>query len=222
MSNEKKGPFDDNANAKAVIDLFHQIYYHSNERTWENTYWMGHQTLKCPLDMWIYQEIIFDTKPDVIIETGTFSGGSALFFAMICDSIGEGRIITIDIEIRPHRPEHPRITYLSGSSTSQEIVDNVKEIIGNNKKVLVILDSEHTKDHVLQECKMYSQFVNKDSYLIVEDSDINGHPVRPEFGPGPFEAVEEFLKSNNDFVIDTSKEKFLMTQNPNGYLKRVT
>jgi len=85
---------------------------------------------------------------------------------------------------------------------------------------MVILDSEHCKDHVLKELQIYNSFVNKGSYLIVEDSDINGHPVRPGWGPGPMEALNEFLKENNDFVIDDSREKFLMTQNPRGYLKR--
>ena len=221
MNDAPKSPFEDNLNAKTVIDLFHQIYYYSNTKTWENTFWMGYQTLKCPLDMWIYQEILFETRPDFIIETGTFLGGSALYFAMLCDFLNKGKVITIDIESHANRPMHPRITYLHGSSTAQEIVDKVKNITGDSKNILIILDSEHTKDHVFEELRIYSKFVTTGHYLIVEDSDINGHPVQPEFGPGPWEAVDEFMKENSDFVIDTSKEKFLMTQNPRGYLKKI-
>ena len=221
MNEVKKGPFDDDLNAKTIIDIFHQIYYYSRKKTWENTFWMGLPTLKCPLDMWVYQEIIIEIKPEIIIETGTYFGGSALFMAMVCDLLNKGEIITIDVEMKKNRPIHPRIKYLLGSSTSEEIVNQIREIIGDRKKVAVILDSGHSKDHVLEELKIYSKFVSTDSYLIAEDTDLNGHPVRPEFGPGPMEAVEEFMKENHDFIIDSSREKFLMTQNPKGYLKKI-
>jgi cephalosporin hydroxylase len=176
--------------------------------TWADTYWLGVPVLKCPLDLWIYQEIIFEVKPDVIIECGTFRGGSALFLAHMCDLVNNGRIISIDIEYREDRPKHERITYLIGSSTSEEIVRKVKSLIRDRDKVMVILDSDHHKEHVLKELKIYSKFVTKGSYLIVEDTNINGHPVVPDFGPGPLEAVEEFLKENKNFVADRTKEKF--------------
>lgn len=222
MQKLKKTPFDDDPNAREVIDIFHQIYYYSSEKTWENTFWLGWPTLKCPLDMWVYQEIIFEVKPDVIIETGTYFGGSALFFAMLLDRLQKGIVVTIDIlERQKKRPDHNRIRYITGSSVSSEVVKQVELLVEKQRRVMVILDSDHTKHHVLEELNIYSRFVDTGSYIIVEDTDLNGHPVKPEFGPGPMEAVDEFLKKNSSFAIDYSREKFLMTQNPGGYLKRI-
>ena len=206
-----------------VVTQFHKLYYDSYffGKTWGSTYWLGTKILKCPLDMFIYQELIFAMRPDIIIETGTAHGGSALFMATICDLVGCGEIVTIDVEDLPDRPRHERITYLLGSSTSDEIKGKVRERIGDKGKVLVILDSDHRKEHVLNELQLYSAFVPKGGYVIVEDTHVNGHPVEPEFGPGPMEAVNEFVKWSGDFVIDKSKEKFYMTFNPNGYLQRI-
>lgn len=203
-----------------VINLFHHLYY--NSRVWQNTYFLGHHILKCPLDLWIYQEMMVELKPDVIIETGTFHGASALYLASLCDIVGNGEIITIDIDFVPNRPQHPRITHLLGSSTAPNIVEQVKSRITGKQTVLVILDSDHSKAHVDEEMRIYHEFVTTGSYLIVEDTIVNGHPVRPEFGPGPMESVEEFLKTNSHFVIDKNREKFFMTQNLNGYLKKVS
>jgi len=206
-----------------VVDRFHKLYYESSlsDRRWDDQrcLWLGVPTRKCPLDMWVYQEMVFDLEPDVIIETGTARGGSALFLAGICDRVGKGRVVSVDIEERDDRPEHYRIRYISGSSTAEHIVDQVKESVDGGK-ALVILDSDHSRDHVLDELRIYNQFVSKGSYVIVEDTNVNGHPVTPEFGPGPMEAVEDFLKENGDFVVDDSKEKFFMTFNPRGYLRR--
>lgn len=202
----------------AVVDSFHRLYYDSE--VFARTSWLGVSALKCPLDLWIYQEIIHDSRPDVIVECGTASGGSALFLAAICDLVGNGRIITIDIEERPGRPQHPRVTYLHGSSTSPAIVEQVRRAVAEDDRVLVLLDSEHSKDHVLAELRAYSSFVTPGSYVIVEDTNIGGHPVRPDWGPGPTEAVDEFLAENSAFAIDESREKFFLTFNPRGYLRR--
>ena len=171
--------------------------------------------------MWIYQEIFYEQKPDIIIECGTSYGGSALFLAKMCDIVENGRILTIDIIEEEERPEHNRIKYFKGSTTSNEIVEQVKKEIRKGDKVIALLDSDHRKTHVLNELRIYSNLVTKGSYLIVEDSNMNGHPVTPSSGPGPMEAVFEFLKENNDFEIDKSKEKFFMTFNPNGYLRKI-
>jgi cephalosporin hydroxylase len=138
--------------------------------------------------------------------------------------VGNGKIVTIDIDEMEGRPQHQRIEYLLGSSVSVEIVGQVRKIIhesGNNTRIMVILDSDHHKEHVLKELRIYNTFVTKGSYLIVEDTNINGHPVAPQFGPGPMEATEEFLKENQDFIIDKTKEKFYLTFNPGGYLKKI-
>lgn len=204
-----------------ITNGFHKLYYHFHKRTWSNTFWLNNPVKKCPLDLWIYQEIIFETRPDVIIETGTALGGSALFLASICDLLKNGKVITIDIEANNTRPLHQRITYLRGSSTSKEILEKVREMTADAKKIMVILDSDHTKEHVLEELRAYHKFVPIGSYVIVEDTDIGGHPVRPDLSEGPMEAVEEFLKENEEFIIDKDREKFYLTFNPNGYLKRI-
>jgi cephalosporin hydroxylase len=178
--------------------------------------------------------LFYSLKPDLIIETGTFFGGSAYFFASICDLIGKGQVITIDLEppevslsrnLRPSekiRPAHPRLQYWQGSSTSNEIIQKLEPIVRRSPVVFVSLDSDHRKEHVLNELRLYSRFVTQGSYIIVEDTNINGHPVYPEFGPGPWEAVQEFLKENSDFIVDDSMNyKQLLTLHPRGYLKKV-
>jgi cephalosporin hydroxylase len=206
-----------------IVNRFHKLYYDSNifGRSWGNTHWLGVRALKCPLDLWLYQEIIHELQPDLIVETGTAGGGSALFLASICDLVGNGAVVTIDIEAKEGRPRHPRITYLHGSSTAEGIVDEVRKLAERAGSVMVVLDSDHNKDHVLVELSLYSRFVTPGSYLIVEDTNVNGHPVFPEHGPGPMEAVAEFLKEQKGFVVDKDKEKFFLTFNPNGYLRKI-
>jgi cephalosporin hydroxylase len=129
--------------------------------------------------------------------------------------------LTIDIEEYPGRPQNARITYLLGSSTSDAIIQQVRNSIRPGEKVMVSLDSDHHQDHVLKELKLYGPLVTPGNYLVVEDTDINGHPVMPRWGPGPMEAVEEFMKNNSDFIQDRSREKFGVTLFPGGWLKRV-
>jgi cephalosporin hydroxylase len=199
-------------------DGFHHFYY--DENIWQKTKWLGVPVLKLPLDLFTYQELLYDTQPDVVIEAGTLHGGSAYYFASLMDLLGNGEIITIDITELPNRPQHPRITYLLGSSTSDEILSQVKSMIPEGAKVMVVLDSDHSRDHVYNELRLYHELVTPGQYLVVEDSNINGHPVYPEFGPGPMEALESFLAENTDFEVDRSREKFLVTFNPNGYLRK--
>jgi len=203
-----------------AVRAFHELYYDSRDTTWKDTRWRGVRAQKCPLDLWVYQEILHEVQPDFIVETGTAEGGSALFLASMLDLLGRGEVITIDVLERPDYPRHPRITYLPGSSIDPTIVGHVSDLVGDEDKVVVILDSDHTKDHVLAEMKAYGPLVTKGSYLIVEDTNINGHPVLPDFGPGPWEAVEEFLQGSDQFQVDRSREKLLMTFNPMGYLRR--
>jgi cephalosporin hydroxylase len=202
-----------------TVWAFHRLYYNSGSTTWSNTYWLGTQTQKCPLDLWIYQELLHELRPAAIVETGTASGGSALFLASVCDLLGEGEVVTVDIA-RGERPSHPRVTYLSGSSTAPESVARVREFIGEKAPVLIILDSDHSYAHVLDELRLYSPLVTSGSYLVVEDTNVNGHPVDPNHGPGPMEAVRDFLREANEFTVDESREKFLLTFNPRGFLRR--
>lgn len=212
----------------AVIDQFHKLYYGSDSRTWRNTYWLGIRTYKCPLDLWVYQELMAQIRPTVIIETGTASGGSALFMASMMDLLGAGRVITIDAAMSDHyvpkesqRPHHERITYIHGSSVEPDVVQLVSSMVGLGDRVMVVLDSDHEMNHVLREMEIYGELVSRGSFLIVEDTNINGHPVMPSFGPGPMEAVDAFLHRYDGFVIDPDQEKFFLTMNPRGYLKKV-
>ena len=202
-----------------TVGAFHRLYYDSARRTWSNTYWFGTATQKCPLDLWVYQEILHELRPEVIVETGTADGGSALYLASVCDLLGKGEIVTVDVVERP-RPAHERITYLTGSSTAPEIVSRVTELVGGKAPAMVILDSDHSRDHVRDELRSYAPLVSSGSYLIVEDTNVNGHPVLPDFGPGPMEAVEEFLRESGEFSVDDSREKFFLTFNPKGFLRK--
>ena len=212
-----------NKKVQNVSDQFHLMYYDSFlfGKTWGESTWMGVHIKKLPFDTWMYQEILYSLKPDLIIECGTYKGGSAFYMATLCDLIGSGSIVTVDIVDFPNKPAHPRITYLTGSALDESIIKQIENFASDKKTVLVILDDDHTRDHVLKEMQVYQTFVTIGSYMIVEDSNVNGHPVYPEFGPGPFEAIEAFMKETDRFLIDKSMEKYYISFNPNGYLKRI-
>jgi cephalosporin hydroxylase len=205
-----------------TIEEFHRLFHASWLETWANTTWLGVPSEKPASDLWVYQEIISELRPDYVIETGTRYGGSALFMATVCEALGHGRVITIDLQALATstscRPQHSRITYLTGSSTSPEILTTVRETVSG--RVMVVLDSDHSMTHVSDELRLYADVVTDGSYLIVEDTQFNGHPVVPDFGPGPWEAVEVFLKGAPEFSPDLAREKFLLTFNPRGYLRK--
>lgn len=206
-----------------------------------NFFWLGVPIIQAPQDIQAMQEIIWEVKPDLIIETGVAWGGSILFSASMltilesCGLIEDGKVIGIDIEIRPHNKktigEHPlssRLILLEGSSTDEKIVEQVKSVAKTKKSVMVILDSNHTHDHVLSELKAYAPLVTKDSYVMVGDTGVEDLPEGSTSdrawgkGNNPKTAVWEFLKENKDFEIDKLLEsKLLITGSPDGYLKRV-
>lgn len=199
-----------------VTKRFLELYY--NSFVWAGkTTWLGVPVGKCPLDCWIFQEIIVEVQPDTIIECGTGHGGSALFFASICDLVGKGRVISIDVH-PSGQPEHERIYYLVGSSTSPVMVEAVRTLAEG--VVLVDLDSAHDEGYVLKELELYGPLVTPGSYVIVEDTIIDLGLV-PWHGPGPKGAVEAFLAQNKNFVADRTREKFFMTWSPDGFLKRI-
>ena len=138
----------------------------------------------------------------------------------MCELNGSGRVVSIDTQPSLSLPTHERITYLTGSSTDPDIVAAIKTALAGGT-VLVVLDSDHSCDHVLNELETYGPMVTKGSYMIVEDTNVNGHPVLPNFGAGPMEAVKEFLPHHAEFAIDEEREKFMVTQNPSGYLRRL-
>lgn len=201
-----------------------RYYYTNATQTWKNTTWMGVPIWKNPKDLWVYQEMLWELRPDLIVETGTNYGGSAYFFASMLDLISpdtDAKVMTVDISLRKERPEHPRIEYMKGSSVSDEIVSQFRAAAEQATTVMVVLDSDHHYDHVLAELRALHSLVTVGSYLVVEDTNVNGHPVNPFFGPGPWEAVETFLAEHHNFEIDLSREKYMHTFNPRGYLKRV-
>jgi len=198
-----------------------------------NFTWYGRPIIQLPEDIIAIQEIILSAQPDIIIETGVAHGGGLVLYASLLEILGKGSVIGVDIEIRKHNREelerHPlfkRITLIKGSSTDAITFDQISDLCKPAKKVMVILDSDHTHAHVLQELELYSTLVRKDSYLIVFDTgieDVEGpaYPDRP-WGKGnnPKTAVWEFLKKNDRFVIDKDIEnKLLITVAPDGYLK---
>lgn len=199
-----------------VVKDFTNVFYDSG--VWNQTTWKGVPILKCPMDLWIYQEIIHRTKPDIIIETGTFMGGSANYLSDIINiSTGLGEVITIDVTECPSKAAG--VTYVTGSSTSSEVYEHVKELC-LGKRVTVILDSDHNKKHVLNELNLYAPLVTSGCYLIVEDTCINGNPINSVNYPGggPQDAIKEWYPLHyKDFENDKTCEKFMVTFNPGGY-----
>jgi cephalosporin hydroxylase len=206
--------------ARLVARHFLRSYFQHGDDAIGRRRWLGHQALKLPTDLWVYQEILVEVRPRAVVETGTYRGGSAIFLASILDQLGEGRVISIDVDRQEGRPEHPRITYVTGSSTDPGLVGRVYEELGENGPIVVILDSDHTRDHVLAELRAYADLVTPGSYMIVEDTCLNGNPVVHEWGPGPAEAVDAFLAERADFERDSSREAMMLTANPGGYLLR--
>jgi len=219
---------------RSTIDRFHNIFY-NDPNTLNRNLWLGIPAVQNPNDVWITQEILVELKPDFVVEAGAFMGGSAVLWAMILREVNPaGRVITIDIEDRLREAKElpifkERVEFILGSSTAPEIVKQVKDRVAGHRVVL-ILDSNHRKDHVLKELRAYADIVEPGSYIIVQDSNINGHPVDIDPNgpaayyagqPGPMEAIEEFLPLDKRFVVDLTRERLLVTMNPKGFLRRV-
>jgi cephalosporin hydroxylase len=205
-----------------VLDAFHRLWYQAYF-THGMTYFERVPLLKNPLDLWVYQELIFDLRPTLIIETGTAFGGSALFFARQLEKLGAGSVVTIDIDAAPSVPRHPRITYVPGSSIEPRVVDLVRTRANAHERVMVVLDSDHTAAHVSAELEAYAPLVTKLQFCVVEDTNINGHPVQVDWqgGAGPHAAVETFLQRYPEFERDPLCERYLLTMHPGGWLRRM-
>lgn len=186
----------------------------------QHTTYFGIKTLKNPLDAWVYQEIIWETRPDVIIEIGNASGGSALMLAHLCDLIGKGSVIALDLshsQVGESAKMHPRIVFIEGDACKN--YETVKGMLSPDSHVLVIEDSSHTYENTLGLLREYSQLIKSGDYYIIEDS-ICHHGLDEGPSPGPYEAIETFLSENKDFYSDRNREHFFITWNPKGYLRR--
>lgn len=200
-----------------------------------NFNWLGRPIIQFPQDIVALQEIIWEVKPDLIIETGIAHGGSLIFYASILELIGKGMVLGIDIDIRKHNRKEiekhklfKRIVMLEGSSIDNTIIKQVKNIVKKHRKVLICLDSLHTHEHVLSELNLYSKFVSKNSYLIAMDTSIELMPKgtyknRPwDKGNNPATAVTVFLKNHKNFTVNKNIEnKLLITSSPSGFLQRI-
>ncbi len=197
--------------------------------------WLGRPIIQYPQDIIALQEIIWKVKPDLIIETGIARGGSLMFSASILQLLGKGKVLGIDIKIRPENKKKiqqhflwKRISMIEGSSIDKKTIDKVYKFAKGKKRVMVVLDSNHTHEHVLNELKAYSPLVSKNSYLVVFDTIIEDLPKKIESkqpwskGNNPKTALLEFLKHNKQFKIDKEIEnKLIISVAPSGYLKKI-
>jgi cephalosporin hydroxylase len=219
--------------AKLAVEVFERSDRYDFSYQWS---WLGVPIIQLPNDVVATQELIWEHRPQVIIETGIARGGSVLFYSSLLEIIGEGRVIAVDIDIRSHNraviEAHPmahRVTMIEGSSTDSTVVDTVRALLEPGDRVMVVLDSNHTHDHVLAELEAYAPLVTPGQFLIVADTVIEEIPPqdhRPrDWGPGdnPKTAVDAFLAVHRDFELDPYvNAKLLMTSSRGGYLRKRT
>jgi cephalosporin hydroxylase len=203
------------------------LLWYYNNRIWQTTSWLGVPTLKTPTDMWNYQEILVELKPSLVVEFGSCKGGSALFFSSVLRTFGKPyRVFSVDIDansIYESARQDPNIEFFTSSSVAPAVAERVRQLRGEYPgPVFAILDSDHTMDHVYAEMVLLRPLLQPGDYLIVEDTVINGHPILPNWGPGPHEAVEKY-RSNfpDDYTRDLPREnKFGFTFAQNGFWVR--
>lgn len=212
---------------------------------WDTKYvygfsWFGRPIIQLPEDMVRIQEVLYAVKPDVIVETGVAHGGSLVFYASLCKAMGKGRVVGVDIEIRPHNRKaieahelFDRITLIEGSSVAPETVARVKQTISPGERVIVLLDSNHTRDHVLAELEAYAPLVTVGSYLVAMDGIMEQVAGAPRTGPdwawnNPRRAARAFVSSRTDFVVVEPARVFnegvvdhRVTYWPDGFVKRI-
>ena len=207
---------------REMMKLFHDI------PIWRNMWFQNVRIEKNPLDLWMMQQILYETQPEFIVETGTWRGGSALYWAYTLNGMGleKSRVITVDIQdLNGNAAASPLwkkyVTFMKGSSTDEKITSEIRKLVSGHK-TLVVLDSDHSMKHVLNELHAYAPMVTSKSYLVVEDTHIDGVPTQKDFGPGPLAAVEVFLKepAGKEFTADLTREALIMTFNPGGWLRK--
>lgn len=227
----------------AAFELISRLWLYSG---WETKYvygfsWMGRPIIQLPEDMIRIQELIYRIRPDVVIETGVAHGGSLVFYASLMEAMGHGRVVGVDIEIRPHNRAaiaahemYPRITLVEGSSVAPETLAEVERAFGDATRSMVILDSNHSRAHVLEELRRYARFVSVGSYIVACDGImqevVGAKRTQPDWATdNPQAAVQDFLAENGNFVLDEPELPFnegltrhRVTYWPNAHLRRVS
>jgi cephalosporin hydroxylase/glycosyltransferase involved in cell wall biosynthesis len=188
---------------------------------WKQTSWLGQKVPRSATDLFVYQELISSIRPEWIIETTPGNGGRALFLASICDLLDSGRVLSIGSKDGDDLPVHPRVTYIKGPCFGEDTTARVRDIVGDEPNALVILGSRGRRLRMVNEFETLQPFVPVGSYVIVEETIVNGHPVWASFGPGPSEAVKGILGNHADFIADTDAQRYGVTFNPGGFLKRI-
>ncbi len=203
-----------------LMKLFHAL------PIWESMWFQNVRIIKNPLDLWMLQQIAWEVRPDFVVETGTWFGGSALWWAQTLQGMGleQARILTVDLQDLTGKgasanPLWKYVEFSQGSSTDPAIVAKFAARVKNGR-TLVNLDSDHSMQHVLAELRAYAPMVSPGSYMAVEDTHLDGVPTHPEQGPGPMAAVRQFLSENHDFEQDFTREAMVMTSYPGGWLRR--
>jgi cephalosporin hydroxylase len=199
------------------------LRYHQRHVAFDHCTWMGVPALKNPLDAWIYQEIIHEVRPDVVVEIGSAAGGGTLYLAHLLDLLEHGVVMSVDFDRSRFTVSHDRIQTVTGRSDDPEVVDRVRRAC-DGKRVIVIHDADHSKAQVLADLALYAPLVTVGSYLIVEDGIVD--LFRPNdgiglWGEGPLAATTEFVRSHSEFRVDRERERYLLTYNPRGFLLRV-
>jgi cephalosporin hydroxylase len=207
---------------REIMRLFHEL------PVWNSLWFQNVRIIKNPLDLWMLQQTAYESRPDFIVETGTWQGGSALWWAHTLTGMGleHARVLTVDIQdLTKGASTHPlwkkHVEFFLGSSTDPKIVQKIEEKV-RGKRVLVNLDSDHSMQHVLDELRLYAPLVGPGDYIAVEDTHLDGIPTHPEQGPGPTAAIRRFLAepAGKDFEQDFTREALVMTSYPGGWLRR--
>lgn len=208
---------------EGLYDLVCNLHWQLQRRQPNGPSWLGYGMSQWPLDLISYQELLWKVKPQLVIETGTAGGGCTLFFASILDfmKVQNYKILTVDFPSNQANPDilkHPHIVYIRGNSESAEVMGEVRSYWNPDKTAMVFLDSSHDQPHVSVEMESYSPLVSVGSYMVVEDTWL-GYSLPCQ--PGPLAAVKLFLEKHDGWEIDRFPERWLCTQHPCGYLKRV-
>jgi cephalosporin hydroxylase len=206
-----------------IVAQFADLYHELRDQTLGRTRWLGVTVVKAPTDLVVLQEIIAETRPELIIETGVLAGGSTHYMSTLLHLLHiDGQVVGVDVDlspVSPHIAEHPKVELIEGSSTDPKVVDELRER-AQGRRVMVDLDSDHSAEHVGRELRALAPLVTPGCYLVVEDTWM-GRTVRFDQGAGPADALADWLAQGQPFEVDRWRERLLLTHNAGGYLRRV-